>query len=295
MAGADVLRAGERWRCSRTRMTSQQQSLARPRRGHACRYASRIVVTVVRRSIDRLATRSFGVLRRPNGRAMARPSPGGDEAVRLALQRGTGDDARCARVGRCRTESVMLKRIVTGLAPTLRDSLRQEPGFDQPAGPRRRKRLTARADVQCRHSTAVGTIDHGARRPGLNTTHGDASLHQRAARLLFVLLAAFLWGLGRSDRNHPRLPVSWMRLPQPRLAAGAPILLAAYRIRCKASGSLQFFPCDLALLLLAGATLSISQAVVATRRGLGVAIATWSPSAPVLVSPRLVRPYCASG
>ncbi len=122
----------------------------------------------------------------------------------------------------------------------------------------------------------------------MNTTHGDASRTSARRGLLFVLLAAFLWGTSGvvTKTIYSLASVSPITVAAARLALGAPILLAAYRIM-QGSGSLQIHRRDLALLLLAGATLGISQACYfAAVAELGVAIATLVTicTAPVLVS-----------
>jgi len=112
---------------------------------------------------------------------------------------------------------------------------------------------------------ATGTIARGAARRGL----------------ILVVLAAALWGTSgvATKTIYSLVDISPISVAAFRLALGAPLLLAAY---CYTSGSrsIRIARTDFAWMLLAGASLGISQACYfAAIARVGVAVATL-PSSP---------------
>ena len=106
--------------------------------------------------------------------------------------------------------------------------------------------------------------------------------------LIFVVIAAAFWGTSgvATKTIYSLVMISPITVAAFRLAFGAPVLLIAYRIM-SGSGSLRINRSDVTWLLLAGATLGISQAFYfAAISQVGVAIATLVTicTAPVLVS-----------
>jgi DME family drug/metabolite transporter len=105
--------------------------------------------------------------------------------------------------------------------------------------------------------------------------------------LILVVLAAALWGTSgvATKTIYSRVDISPISVAAFRLALGAPLLLAAFRLT-SGSRSFHIARADLAWLLLAGASLGMSQACYfAAIARVGVAIATLVTicTAPVLV------------
>jgi len=104
---------------------------------------------------------------------------------------------------------------------------------------------------------------------------------------MLVLLAAALWGTSgvATKALYALADISPLTVAAFRLALGAPLLLVAYRLTCSSRRD-RIAPRDLGWLLLAGASLGISQACYfAAIERVGVAIATLVTicSAPLLV------------